>query len=396
VRGVAAIALLAACSFQLPRPNDNTGDDGGGGDDDAPGDSGVCGWPYVPEYYDPCTLPAPDPALDLAMAGLYQYNTTTGVLTDPLFQMSIPPSTDGAVRQLLVSGFTLGATSQLRVTGSKPLLVISTSTITIDGDIDASSAFNGIDFDLGAGANPAVCPLTPPEKGQTCAAEGGSGGGAGAYGAAGGSGGEGGDTHSCDGVDGKPGGAGGVAATSGFASLRGGCAGRDGAPSTQVGSDGKIGRGAPGGGAVYLSARTMVTVTGVIHAGGAGGRASQGGRAGGGGGGSGGMIGLEAQTVLAMTGGILAANGGAGGGGADGNIASPGDDAKPSAAVANGGKREGAGSDGGDGGFVTTPFGQSAPGADRGGGGGGGSVGVVHLHARSLDIAGATISPAPQ
>ena len=390
MRAIIAITLLAACGFELPPPAN-----GDGGGEGGPGDGGVCGWPYMPEHYDPCTLPAPGPALDLSMIGLYQYNTTTGVLTDPLFQMSIPPSTDGAVRQIYAEEFSIAAMAKLRVTGTKPLLVISNSTISVDGAADASSRFVTTEFEVGPGANPAECPATPPEAGQTCDVEGGSGGGAGGFGAAGGAGGEGGDTHACDGGDGKPGGMGGIALISPTATLRGGCGGRDGGPSMQAGSDLEVGKGAPGGGAIYLSARDMVTVAGIVNAGGAGGRGSLGGRAGGGGGGTGGMIGLEGVTVIVTSAGVVAANGGGGGGGADGGIGKPGDDAKPGAAVAKGGVREGMGTDGGDGGFLTTPAGESANAASRGGGGGGGSVGVVHFHYRGLNITGATISPAP-
>ena len=392
MRAVVAITLAAGCGFRLPTPA--TGGDDGGPNGDMPGDGGACGWPYAPEYYDPCALGTPGPALDLTLTGQYVYDTATGVLTDPLLAASTPPSTDGAVRQLYAAEFSIGDSSKLRIIGSKPLLVISDTTIAISGVIDASSFFDGIMFQLGAGANPADCPASPPELGQTCEVEGASGGGGAGYGAAGGDGGEGGDTHDCNGTDGKPGGAGGVAAPS-FATLRGGCGGRDGAPSMQPGSDLKVGLGAPGGGAFYLSARTMVTISSIVHAGGAGGRPSLGGRAGGGGGGTGGMIGLEAVTVIVTTAGVVAANGGAGGGGADGGLASAGDDAKPDAAIAKGGKREGAGSDGGDGGFLTTPAGQAGKIATRGGGGGGGGVGVVHFHYRGLNISGATISPAP-
>jgi len=339
-------------------------------------------------------LGTPGPALDLTTTGQYVYDTATGVLTDPFLITSTPPSTDGAARQLYAAEFSIGAQSKLRVVGGKPLLVVSDTTIAIDGVIDASSFFDGVAFQLGAGANPTDCPASPPELGQSCVQEGASGGGGGGYGSRGGQGGEGGDTHDCGGTDGISGGAGGAPAAS-LTTLRGGCAGRDGAPSTQPGSELKIGIGAPGGGAFYLSARTMVTIGGIVHAGGAGGRASLGGRAGGGGGGTGGLIGLEAQTVIVTSAGIVAANGGAGGGGADGGLASAGDDAKPDATVAKGGKREGAGADGGDGGFVGKLDGQHGETASRGGGGGGGGVGVVHFHYRGLNITGATISPAP-
>src|SRR4029078_10643323 len=105
--------------------------------------------------------------------------------------------------------FTVSAQSKLRVLGTKPLLVVSDTTVTVDGVIDARSFFSSltITFDLGAGANPADCPSSPPDAGQTCDAEAGSGGGGGGFGNAGGSGGEGGDTHDCGGVDGRPGGA---------------------------------------------------------------------------------------------------------------------------------------------------------------------------------------------
>ncbi|HUH02428.1 MAG TPA: hypothetical protein VML75_10555, partial [Kofleriaceae bacterium] len=257
-----------------------------------------CAWPFTPRYFDPCgpALPPASPELTLGSVGEYVFDTDSGMLIDPLGATITPVSSiEGDMRVIWTSRFLVGAFATLRATGTRPLMVVSTGNISILGTLDASSFRASDAFSIGAGANPSACPASPPDPGQSCGAHGGSGGGGGGFGAGGGAGGEGGDGHSC-GTDGVPGGAGGLALAANPGSLRGGCAGADGAQNNSGTSNRGI--AGPGGGALHLVAFGSLSVSGVIHAGGAGGQPGLGDRAGGGGGGTGGMIGLEATNIL--------------------------------------------------------------------------------------------------
>lgn len=417
----AAWASLVAASFSLAASSctfDSGGvpDDGGVGGPDAPlvdadpdppdGPPGTpdarlsdanCQWPFTPRYFDPCdpAMPYVGPDLVLSSLGTYQYDTDSGAMTDPLGAVTTPASSilEGA-RVIWTTRFLVGGFTILRATGTRPLMIVSTGNISIVGKLDVSSFRAGNAFSIGAGANPSECPASPPGPGQTCGGHGGSGGGGGGFGAQGGAGGEGGDGHNC-GTDGVPGGAGGLALAGGPGSLRGGCAGADGAQN----DSGTASRGiaGPGGGALHLTALSSLTISGVIHAGGAGGQPGLADRAGGGGGGTGGMIGLEATTINLNAAAVLAANGGGGGGGADGSPAGAGVDGQPSGVVAVGGIGQGNGAAGGNGGAGATPAGQNGSPAERGGGGGGGAVGVIELLSPNApQIAGTAVtSPAP-
>ncbi len=347
-----------------------------------------CGWSA--RHFDACATSA-GPALTLDVtSNRYRYDTTSGQLTDPGGATTSPPSAlvDGR-RVLAVASFRIDANVKLRIVGSVPLVIASTSTIQVDGVINVSSVAD----DPGAGANPAECAdhaaaLVPRNTG------GAGGGGGGGLGAAGGAGGGGEDAA---------GGSGGSAIAAPL--LRGGCAGANGGEADAPG-----GIGGAGGGAIQLTARDALTIgdTGRINAGGAGGTGAptvppsnqfdrDNGEGGGGGGGSGGMIGLEAKDVRISPGAILAANGGAGGGGADDGI--PGESGSPgplALAVAAGGAGGGVAGDGGSGG-ATEP-GAGAPGGTgdpRGGGGGGGGVGFIVLSGTTLATSTATFSPPP-
>jgi len=368
----------------------------GGAVPDAPGsDASTCTWTYTPVRFDPCdgTTPAPTESLTLDAAGTWVYNTDEGTLTAPDGSDTTPTSSDLAdARAIWVVDFEVGADATLRLEGSRPLLVAASGGISVAGTIDASSHYGGGDYQRGAGADPAACPASPPEPGETCSNHGGSGGGGGGFGAAGGQGGEGGNGHSCSG-DGIPGGLGGEALPAAPSVLRGGCGGRDGGASTEGAGQGP---GGPGGGAVHLTARGSLTVSGTVHAGGAGGRGANDDRSGGGGGGSGGMIGLEAADLRIQDTAFVVANGGGGGGGVDHGVAEPGEDGRADGAVAPGGAHEASGTDGGAGGWRDAPNGVSADPAERGGGGGGGGVGFILLHSPGtprIDT-GATLSPA--
>ncbi|MEO6773181.1 MAG: hypothetical protein ABI467_09175 [Kofleriaceae bacterium] len=244
--------------------------------------------------------------------------------------------------------------------GTKPLVLLATGTLQVDGTLDVASHRGG---QTGAGAvatDATLCdPGTPP---------GNNGGGAGgSFGAVGGNGGNNGGT---------------AGALQPANSMRGGCAGQDG----KSGTNGT--RGA-GGGVAYLIAGTKIAVTGAIDASGAAGTAGVNGNAGAGGGGAGGLIGLDAPIVT--NGGAIFANGGGGAEGSgnttkgnDGNESTLGVAAAATASASNGG-------DGGAGGAVTGA-GNGGNANTFGGGGGGGGAGAIRLFGAAA-ITGGVVSP---
>jgi len=257
-----------------------------------------------------------------------------------------------------------GSTS---ATGSKPLILVATTSIMIDGTLDAAS-HNRVT--LGAGGNFSSCDGGNPAVGD-------GGGAGGSFGSFGGQGG----TGSI-----------GTGATTGFldtaAALRGGC---QGSPGAGPGA----GDGGFGGGAVYLIAGTSISVAGDINASGGGGdNGSVTGPSGGCGGGAGGMIGLDAPRVDVF--GDIYANGGAGGGGAT-PTASGGNGSDPGSATvaAPGGVPGGTAGAGGDGSLGATGGSSGeAAGTSGSGGGGGGGGGVIKLYHSTGTLAG-NISPPP-
>jgi hypothetical protein len=266
----------------------------------------------------------------------------------------------------------IDAGQTLRALGPKPLVILSTSSITIDGTIDISAA--------GAGANPSVCIA----GGTPTNARGGAGG------SFTGAGGAGGDSTTGLGPAGAP-------ATS-TPAVRGGCRGGNGAGTT-------AGAGGNGGGAIYLIAASSITVstTGSVNASGARGSGAaasgSGPGAGGGGGGAGGFIGFDAPTVSVI--GAAYANGGGGGEGATPNHAGNDGSISPSAMVAGTGGSGGAkkGGNGGNGAQGATRGGANASaGGNCGrngasGGGGGGGAGMIYVHPTQTLVG--QISPPP-
>jgi hypothetical protein len=264
-------------------------------------------------------------------------------------------------------------------TGSIPLVLASTSTITVTGTFDASSVTGHA---AGAGANDSTC--APGQGGND--SNGGSGGAGGTFGGNGG-----------DGGNGGGGTLGGVATApiSTLPAARGGCPGGRGgnAPTTD--------KGGSSGGAVWLIAATTITVSmnGHIYAGGQGGPGGQA-HNGGYGGGSGGLIGFDAQAITMATGASIAANGGGGGEGGStqsGTDGHSGEDAGHDMMTAKGGNMgTQSGGDGGDGAAATMSAGKgmNGTGSGAGGGAGGGSVGIVWVHG-TLSSA-MNITPPPQ
>jgi hypothetical protein len=263
--------------------------------------------------------------------------------------------------------FLVGSTlvvAGLRATGSRPLVLVATESITITGLVDVASYRFGLNAGIGAGSPWSGCAAFPamPENSM-----GGSGGGAGAsFGGVGGAGGAGG-----------AGGGGMTMAAAAPTYLRAGCAGQHSGTGNNGGAP-----GGPGGGAVYLAARSSITISGsgAINASGMGGDMTTS-RSGGGGGGSGGMIVLWAPTI-AQGPGLIIANGGGGSGGAEGGTGGYGGDPSPTSPFyAAGGPGTGNGGNGGNGGAIN---GVAAPGTPTtfvaGGGGGGGSVGYIQAN----------------
>jgi hypothetical protein len=363
----------------------------------------VCAW-QLPSF-DPCDLGVPIPALQLA-AGSYVYDTSTagGELFEVLPDMTrhtllksnltLAQADDSRLAVLSVDALTIDEGATLRVTGIKPLLVVSWSAIVVNGAIDASShlvvtnAERRIDF--GAGANVGCGDNVGKDGIDVTMGSGSGGGGGGGFQGAGGAASAGGATT---------GGVGGTAVSAPV--LHGGCGGgRSGiaGPNLSVPASTQS-QGGAGGGAIRLIAHDSIVVAGSISAngaGGAGGPTSS--SCGGGGGGSGGDIELEAPS-LTITG-ILAANGGGGGGGGnttdtehgtDGADGVVGDVAASGGAIAP----SGCGASGGDG-SAETLSGQdaSAPSACGGGGGGGGAGFIFVASPGFTPASSAKISPA--
>lgn len=197
----------------------------------------------------------------------------------------------------------------LVVTGPRPLVLLATDTLAIEGTLDVASHTATRDRS-GPGAATAACTTftgPPPSDGGSD----GTGGGAGAsFGSIGGKGG--GNASNAVG--------GGVSTVVPGKEFRAGCPGQGGGT-----FDAMWGFGGAGGGAVYLIGGNSIAITGAIDASGASGRGglctqSCGGQMdtgkahGGGGGGSGGMIVIEAPTITNS--GTIFADGGGGGEGA--------------------------------------------------------------------------------
>jgi hypothetical protein len=287
-----------------------------------------------------------------------------------------PVDTDGAMcatvsntQACVIAGtiVSIPAGAVVTVSGSKPLVLLATQTLTIDGTLDAASKLVG--GAIGAAANDAGC-----NAGTLPGTLGGGAGGS--FGAAGGNGGN------------PNGGTAGAAAPP--TALRGGCRGQDG--SEQVANTRGI--GGNGGGALYLIAETSIAigVTGVINASGAGGGNGQSNLAGGGGGGSGGLIGFDSPSVTNA--GLVFANGGGGGEGSGNATAGrAGSDPTNASPAAGGAGLSGNGGDGGNGGAGATGIGSPGIQASDGGGGGGG-VGAIRVFRGSPAIGG-QVSPPP-
>lgn len=269
------------------------------------------------------------------------------------------------------------------ITGTRPLLLLASTTITVTGVLDASSSIEGTARTGPGSADPPSCTL-PTESGN-----GNDGHGGGAGGSFITSGGDGGDGA------GQQGRGGANAATALVTTdLRAGCRGSTGGGGTGGGV------GGAGGGAIYLVAGTEIVINNRVVANGAGGAGATSIAGGGGGGGAGGMIALDAPTVT-LTGAAaqVSANGAGGGEGTFSSTARKGNESTVWNVAAAGGN--GGSAPGGAGGAGSVLAGEGADASDGstqsgnegGGGGGGGGGGLVWLKGTPGGPQAAQISP---
>ena len=268
---------------------------------------------------------------------------------------------------VLGTAITMNATTT--VTGTRPLVLVGGTAISISNVLDVASHQGGT-------AGPAARATCTNAFGRTPVQDnaGGGGGAGGSFLSAGGDGGRGNNNNNTEGLapaqDAAP-----------PTVLRAGCAGQKGANGDQ--NSGAAGRG---GGVVYLVAGSTISISGTINASGSAGIGG-GHHSGGSGAGSGGMVKLYAPTINA-TGGRLFANGGGGASSGDGGNGTSGSDPTTATAAALGGT--GGAANGGSG-FAAAMAAQSGTdgSGNKGGGGGGGGGGYIQAN---LALTGATVS----
>lgn len=358
----------------------------------------------TPEFFElpgepiPCEVSFRDVCMhldDYAVARRFTESITIDTSLDE--DCARPPLVAPGSPYCIVAGTTLEipAGVTVRAVGARPLVLLASREIVIDGEVDVSSSREVVTPPqapevIGAGGGTfAGCQSfirTPEGRPQ-----GGAGGAGGTFAALGGAGGDG----NYDDIPRRA--LGGLTPEDPEPAptvIRPGCRGQDGAGAA-LGAKG--GRGGPAGGAVYVASKVSITVNGVIAANGAGGMGG-GAQSGGGGGGAGGMIVLEAPTIARN--GTLVANGGGGGEGgqfaAGETLGISGEDGRRSTQFALGGESALPGK-GGDGGARLRPGGEYARLEGTGaGGGGGGGVGLIRVLGTSTAGATAVESPAPR
>jgi hypothetical protein len=289
----------------------------------------------------------------------------------------------------IVAGDTITVMS-LRVTGTRPLVLVAQTGITVMNLLDVASHRAAGAVGGGSAAAGDCSPFgSNPDSGPP-----GAGGAGGSFMFSGGDGG------TSDGTM-RAGGRAASASTGAPARLRGGCVG-------QPGGGGTAGDGGAGGGAVYLVSAGTITLSGKIDVSGAGG-AGRDAQRGGGGGGSGGMVVLHAASITTSSSTFLIAGGGGGGGGSSARnvqmATARGDDGHEpvltttiaAALGGQGGLLDGF--NGGDGGKGYPAASNMMPGlkgeagdTSAGGGGGGGGGGYIRSN---LALGTAVVSPAP-
>jgi hypothetical protein len=301
---------------------------------------------------------------------------------------------------LIVSNLHIASEGTLRVFGPRPLVVLASGDMEIEGTLDVSARGTEPGAGGGVGGTPRA-----PDGGGLVRGRGGSsmgvysdgGGGGGGLCSTGGNGGAGGPAM---------GGGRGEGLVITLEPLVGGGGGGLGPGGGRTVPDGNAGLGGAGGGAVQLTARGTLRLRGRIHAGGGGGgggapddRFTNWG-AGGGGGGGGGIL-LEATTLRIEPGAFILASGGGGGAGANaGAPPSPGRDGREAVTRASGGVGGGMyGASGGGGGAGAEGAGldgasNTAEGSNGGGGGGGAGCIVLRAPGGAARPDSVTLSPA--
>jgi hypothetical protein len=365
---------------------------GGGGDDDAgPDDASEDAMVDVPVPIDAracfgsnemeLCFTGPVPSAPRNLTGALVTDTSPMCATDVAWTSPLQP--DACV----ITGTGIAISGALTVTGTKPLVLLATDSISLPtaSAIDAASHRVG---SIGPGSNPAACSAFPAAPSDSVTGAGGGAGGS--FMSKGGSGGPGGN--------GATAGIAPAANASGPAVLRGGCNGQNGA-NNAAGSGGTSGKG---GGALYLVAGNSISIAGTIIVSGAGANGAAGAAGGGGGGGSGGMMVLHASTIISSNG-RLGASGGGGGGAAGSGTGQPGLDPTftPTAQPGTGGDGGagngcgGNGGTGGDGAYLTVAA-QSGVAGNTGNvcGGGGGGGGIGYIRSNVAITGGVTASPA--
>lgn len=277
--------------------------------------------------------------------------------------------------------FIVEAGARLDVRGNQALVILASEFAHVEGEIDVSADGRR----AGPGGSGPTTSTAPTGAGNGAAGVDGPGntdGGGGGGGLCG----DGGDGGNADGTSGGAGGAAPGAAWD-LSPLRGGWGGGLG------GAGQSAGRGGAGGGAVQISVRGELILSGPIYAGGGRGERGKDGTrddhniGAGGGGGSGGAVLLEAESVVFSGGGVVQANGAGGAGAAScrtAGDASDGSDGRDHPSRPPGGAQGptcGAdyGSNGGDGGGIPIAGenGESHGSSGGNGGGGGGGAGCV-------------------
>ena len=291
---------------------------------------------------------------------------TTGLMLDTNAEIDTDTSTlcipANPTTFCVLAGTSIEVSATIGATGTRPLVLIATDTdLHVTGTIDVASHRGNSNQHTGAGADGTPC-LTgmPPDDTNGH----GGGGEGGSFGGAGGNGGI--------GANGQGGIAGAAASITLF---RGGCPGYHGAGGSNSGGGGH------GGGAVYLFAKSTVSIDGTVNASGEAGGGASSGSDGGGGGGSGGMIVLDAATLQLASGANVFANGGGGGAGS-GVLFTGGDGGESSSAgsAGGGGGTLSAGAGGGSGSVAGAGGGPGGTAGPTGGGGaGGGGAGAIRI-----------------
>jgi hypothetical protein len=381
MRGLVVLFLLSSCGFpslpSLGSSDAHGGTDGNTGSDGsmATADAQQC---FGTGVYTVCLAALPTLAVTISDGAILDTATSTSCLP----AQPAGWTTGGQPAACFVVGTNL-TVSNVRVIGSRPLVLVATNQLTITGTVDGASHLSP--FGTGPGVPFSGCPtfLSAPADGTS-----GAGGGAGAtFITRGGNGGVGNASSAV------AGGTSPLAETTGPTRLRPGCVGQNGGTGS---TNGGLGGGGLAGGVIYLVAGSTISlgpnaILNVSGSGGSGGHT----RAGGGGGGSGGMLVLYAPTISAM-GAKLVANGGAGGtGGAGSSTSSPsGSDptgTSPSTPAAGVAGATGTGTGGS--GYASSSAAQSGANgaASFGGGGGGGGGGFIQSN---VALTGAVASPA--